>query len=211
MATKWIIHQFLLFLKASVEKAKHFRDYFRPKMPVLYNPARERETPIPQTTPTNEKHVLEEPNDEYPYENNDVVDDQRQEEETQNVSDESDGLIQEQNDEIESKPELPLPNVVLNESDTLAVANMFDDESDSLSEENEEIEVTENEETFYENGVLKVLRKYKSLEMIYTYGENPVPMPPGRFVVKQNDIISKNYPFEENVSVTYFKDRQSGL
>lgn len=176
-------------------------------MPVLYNPARERETPIPLTTPTNEQHELEESNDEHPYENIDLV----EEEETQNVFDELDGPIQEQNDEIESKPELPLPNVVLNESDTLAVANMFDDESDSLSEENDGIAVTENEETFYENGVLKVLRKYKSMEMIYTYGENPVPKPPERFVVKQNDIISKNYPFQENVSATYFKDRQSGL
>lgn len=197
-----LIFGFITFCIATVEKAKYFRDYFRSQTPALYNSARELEEPIPPTSPINEtvnvdeihnqldvvaeQNEYNERNDEQAHEHND------QELEGQNDYEEpNDRVNHEQNEETENKPELPLPNIVLNESDSLAVDEVFGDEE----------QVTE-ETTFYENGQLKVLRKYASLEMIYTHGENPVPMPPPRFVVKRNDIISKNYPFEENVSGT---------
>lgn len=105
----------------------------------------------------------------------------------------------------DDKPQLPLQNIVLNESDSLAVDDMFDDDSqEEVTEANEEIAnigLQPNETTFYENGALKVMRTYDDdLEMTYTYGEDTLPMPPPRYEIKRNDIISKNYPFEENVS-----------
>lgn len=201
-----LILGFIAFCTATAEKAKHFRDHFRSQAPALYNPARELEAPIPPTTPSienvnvdvihnqlqevTEQNGNNEPNDEQIHERND------QELREQNDLDElNDATINGQNEEIETKPELSPPTIILNESDSLAVDNVFGDDDEQLH-----IAVAENETTFYENGALKVLRKYGSLEMIYTHGENPVPMPPERFVVKRDDVISKNYPFEENVS-----------
>lgn len=111
--------------------------------------------------------------------------------------------------EIESKPQLPLPNIVLNDTDSLAVDDIFGDEDEQASEGNalnnttSHISLNTNEETFIENGVLKVTRTFEDdLEMTYTYGQDTIPMPPQRFVMKMNDIISKNYPFDQNVSFT---------
>lgn len=199
-----LILGFITFCIATIGKAKYFRDYFRSQTPALYNPARELEAPVPPTSPTNEivnvdviydqlqevteQNECNEPNDEQAHEP-----DEQELGEQNDYNEPSDGLIHEQNEEIATKSEFPLLNIVLNESDALAVDEVFGDD--------DEVQVTE-ETTFYENGVLKVLRKYDSLEMIYTHGENPVPMPPERFVVKQNDVISRNCPFEENVSGT---------
>lgn len=166
----------------------------------MYNASREFEAPIPRTSPpsspTNETSDLEIDNVSVENENlNEYAN-----------AEPNDFQNTERGDEAnDNKPQLPLPNVVLNESDSLAVDNMFDDDNEEeVTEANEEIAnigLQPNETTYYENGALKVTRTYgDDLEMTYTYGEQTLPLPPPRYEIKRNDIISKNYPFEENVS-----------
>lgn len=179
-------------------------------MPALYNASREFEAPIPRTSPTNETSDLG--IDNVSVENENLSDEQnvgRNEDEVEQEEayvEPNDFQNTEHGDEAnDNKPQLPLPNVVLNESDTLAVNDLFDDDNEEeVTEANEEIAnigLQPNETTYYENGTLKVTRTYgDDLEMTYTYGEDTLPLLPPRYGIKRNDIISKNYPFEENVS-----------
>lgn len=181
-------------------------------MPAVYNAAREFEAPIPRTSPPPSSPIM--PFDaalDLRYEienensNEDEIDEQNDERNSESIVNEG-----QREEVIEHKPHLPLPNVVLNESDALAVDSMFGDENEG--EEFQQVEQYEemagpslqrNETSFYENGILKVTRRYSDgMEFTYTYGEQPKPFPPPHILVKQNDIISKNFPFEENVSIT---------
>ena len=211
------LHSFFCFsYEATEDKAKYFRDTFRSQLPALYNAAREFEAPIPRTSPPSS-----------PIDTFDATLDFQFNIENVSVGNENpnEGENDEQNDErieesienepqceesIEDKPQLPLPNVVLNESDSLAVDNMFGDENEAEEVRHDEhdggiagIVLQANETSFYENGILKVTRRYSDdMEFTYTYGENTKPFPLPRYVVKRNDIVSKNYPFEENVCVS---------
>lgn len=156
-------------------------------MPALYNVARQFEVPIPQTSPP---HVL--------------IDER--------ILDENEEAIEQQNDdEVENKPNLPLLEVILNEDDSEAVNDIFNngtEEPEGLELELEPESKSKSDENYIENmafdtnGAQIVIRKYSDgFEMTYNLDEIPKPKPPPRYEMKRNDIISKNYPFVENVSV----------
>lgn len=185
-------------------------------MPAVYNARRVFEAPVPRTSPpllptaSSEAPELEFEieNVSVQNENDDQIDNQNEEEEQNERNQPCDQQNTEQTqEENETKPQLS--NIVLDASDSMVIDNMFDHESEGdenrqVTDANEEttgIRLQPNETTFYEDGVLKVTRKYSDgLELTYIYGEDISPYPPPRFVMKRNDIISKNNPFEENVS-----------
>lgn len=192
-----------MFCKASEKKAKDFCDYFRSRMPVVYNPVLPFQPPIPRTSPPltpaeastidteSLESTIETENDELDIE-------------AESIPVEYAGN---QIEEFDTKPERPV--IILPESDLLALGQMFgneydEDEDPPLPEASAEISdlvLQPNETSFYEDGAIKVTRTYSDgFEMTYTYGEAAVPKPPQRFVVKKNDIISKNLPFDDNVS-----------
>lgn len=213
---------------ATLNRAKYFRDTFRPQLPVLYNPRKKFEVPLP-LLPTNDRNTIY-PDPLVQREPNDIqIEDEIEPQiepiagpsTTHNiVCNENSSVVQEELnvqefDEIsqanlesngDDEQKYSLPNVELDEMDSLAVSNYFDDEQ--LDNERANTSTTflaENETAFLENGVLKIKKIVGNgdddddddyCEMVYTHGERIAP----QVDVKLNDLVSMNIPFEENVS-----------
>lgn len=109
-----------------------------------------------------------------------------------------------------------MPNVEMGEEESFAIESVFsgdyDDEnsndsmntdgnaSDSDNTDEPQLNLAPGEKAFWDDGVLKVKKKYdRDCEITYTYGEKVAPKTP-MFEVKLKDLISMNIPFKENVS-----------
>lgn len=166
-----------------MNRAKDFRDTFRPQLPILYNPRKRFEVPLP-LLPSNDRHtsypnppVQREPNDIQiedeiepqiepiagPSTTHSIVCNENsivvQEEPNVQEFDETSQANLESNSDDEQKHSLP--NVELDEMDSLAVSNFFDDEQLNNERANTSAPfLAENEAAFLENGLLKIKKNW---------------------------------------------------
>lgn len=204
---------------ASSERAKYFRDSFRPRLPVLYNNRKQFEKSLPSLPPnyqnTSHSNSLVDTNDisfendpqTEPIvpanddnmdrnENSDLLHDE-QEPEMETSYAESLPVNAESNDGDEVK--VNMQNVRLDDADLLAVSNFFNDEQLNNDRKNtDESCFNPNVTTFTEEGVLKIRKVIDDeCEMVCNFGEKITPFI--GFDVKTNDAVSLNIPFKENV------------
>lgn len=220
---------------ATLNRAKYFRDTFRPQLPVLYNARRLFEVPLPSLPATNQN--TNHPNRIDDREPNDILGEVGSEldpiadqlsEHNADLNDNLDVLYDEEGTEVQdsfvessqansksnSDDEIKynMPNIVLDETDSSAVASFFnyehmdDEEQNTIATTNNEEKNTDasttvatNETIFSEDGVLKIKKIIDDdCEMIFEFGANIKPHV--GFDVKVNDPVSMNIPFKENVS-----------
>lgn len=104
-----------------------------------------------------------------------------------------------------------LATVEMDADDENAINDLFGGQENDSVEADEDnapvdlianISLEHNEKAEANNGKIIVTKTLDdSLEMVYTYGEQPRPLAP-LYNVKINDVISANFPFKENVSET---------
>lgn len=204
---------------ATLDRAKYFRDTFRPQIPVLYNVRKQFKVQLPSVLlnnqNTNNSHSLI---DRRP--NGIPVED---EPETQaepiagpsvdhdiSLNENSNEFQEEQESEssvgsyVADEEKCVMPIIELNETDSMAISNVFDEEQmDGAQDNDTEYEVpvlASTATTFQDGGVLKVKRVYADdCEMIYPLGVKLMPRDP-LYQVKVNDPISLHIPYKENVS-----------
>lgn len=98
-----------------------------------------------------------------------------------------------------------MPIVELGEEESAAIQAVLDGDSDTsgsidMDQDTPEIVLAPDETAFWDDGVLKVKKKYsEECEITYTYGSKFTPKNPV-FEVKMNDPLSMNIPFIKNVS-----------
>lgn len=202
---------------ATVARAKYFRDTFRPQLPLLYNARKQNEAPLPalplNIQSENHSNSSSQLPNEIPIENssevqvepsagpsinrnpsiNENLDEFNQELEEQNQT--ADTLETELESNCEDDTKSIMPNVELDELDSIAVSNFLDDEQLDMAQP----ELASNETSFFENGMIKIKTVVSDdCEMVYTYGAKITPYT--GFDLKVNDPISMNIPFKENVS-----------
>lgn len=204
---------------ANLVRAKYFRDTFRAQLPIRYNTRRNFDTPLPEILPPLSSNVqstsgpgqsfAEETSADQPENETsiDPVDSQSSDriESDSEVLQEEQALVEPANSESNDIDEMKcvMPNVDLDEADSMAILDVFNDESVDDVHVDEAPDLHLVETTFEEGGVLKIKRVYdEDCEMIYPHGVKLMPKPP-LYSVKSNDPISMNIPYKENVS--FFK------
>lgn len=209
---------------ANLVRAKYFRDTFRAQLPVLYNARKKFDAPLPEILLPLSSNVqnTNDPGQSLAGETSVV-----QPENETSIDPVAVQLI-DRNEPDSSTESLPansnsnsnananvtdsngvdevkcvMPNVELNEADSLAILHVFDDEQldDVDDTEDEASGLYSTETTFQEEGVLKVKIVYgEDCEMICPHGVKLMPKNP-LYHVKLNDPISMNIPYKENVSL----------
>lgn len=200
------------FLTASLERATFFRDSLRAQLPLRYSGARRSDESPPPLSPTR--------NDD----DNETNQGHSQNSNTSNENVPTNSLDSHENNEaqldtcssvhsnesVDQEAKNIMPDVELGSEESHAIESVFsdddnDDASSSMNINPRPIILSAGETSFYENGVLKIKKIYgdeDDCEIVYVYGEQLKPRVP-TFQIKINDIISKNIPFKENVSLHY--------
>lgn len=211
----------------SFEKAKEFRDRFRPVLPVVYNAGRLNEQPAPPND-VNQENFDEENGIFEPIENENG-NNQQQNNHEENQIDE---------DAIETK--FVLPMVQLNDSDNIALDNLFNadvnvfpaqpiaplvaqpvantvddvsfesaqselDQEDPLGGDESDSGATAEDNTVQktlEDGRVEVTKMFGD-GMVMKYILHEEIRVPVDSMIKANDLLSGNLPFRQNVSVSF--------
>lgn len=204
---------------SNLVRAKYFRDTFRAQLPILYNTRRKFDKPLPEILPPLSSNVRNTSDPGQPlaaetnaaqFENEASIDPVASQssdriESDSEVLQEEQALVEPANLESNDIDEVKcyMPNVELNEIDSLAISDVFNDEPQDEAHdiEYESTVLHSIETTFEERGVLKIKRVYsEDCEMIYPHGVKLMPKDP-LYSVKLNDPISMNIPYKENVSL----------
>lgn len=208
---------------ATLTRAKYFRDTFRPQLPLVYNARKQYEAPLPslasivQSTSHSHSFVDRQPNN-IPIENAPELQVEpfasTSIDHSSSVNENSDQFREELNAQSPPAETLPnnsvpysdddekciLPNVELDELDSIALSTFFDDKDEDNERENTAAPISApNETSFLEGGILKIKTVFADdCEMVCASGAKITPYI--GFDVKCNDTFSMGIPFKENVS-----------